>query len=200
MINEAQAPRLAVPVSDRDHIRGPMNAPVTLVEYGDYQCDNCGEAFPIVQRVRARLGDQLRFAFRNFPLVEIHEYAAIAAEAAEAAGAHGKFWEMHDTLMQNQTALTPEDLIGYAQRLGLDTDRFTRDLENHTFAQRIIDDFQGGERSGVEGTPTFFIAGVMYEDSYDFESLMDALTRAEGRAERRKPRGQPKRTLRHGRA
>ena len=174
--------RLAVPVSARDHQEGPAVAPVTLVEYGDYECPNCGQAFPIVQAIRRDMGDQLRFVFRNFPLTQIHPYAEHAAEAAEAAGAQGKFWPYHDMLFLHQDALTDSDLIGYAADLGLDVARFTRDLEDGAFAERVREDFLSGVRSGVNGTPTFFINSYRYDGSYDYDTLLAALQEAAAQA------------------
>jgi protein-disulfide isomerase len=170
---------LTVPVdADRDHTQGPADAPVTLVEYGDFQCPYCGRAYPIVKEVQARMGDRLRFVFRNFPITTSHKYAEQAAEAAEAAGAQGKFWEMHDVLFENQPRLADDDLRGYAERVGLDLDRFDADLAEHTYAERVRDDFMGGVRSGVNGTPTYYINGARYDDPYDVETLVAALERA----------------------
>jgi protein-disulfide isomerase len=170
---------LTVPVdADRDHTQGAADAPVTLVEYGDFQCPYCGRAYPIVKEVQARMGDRLRFVFRNFPITTSHKYAEQAAEAAEAAGAEGKFWEMHDVLFENQPRLADDDLRGYAERVGLDLDRFDADLAEHTYAERVRDDFMGGVRSGVNGTPTYYINGARYDDPYDVETLVAALERA----------------------
>jgi protein-disulfide isomerase len=157
---------LTPPVNANDHSIGPDDAPVTLVEYGDYECPYCGMAHPIVKRAQRELGSQLRFVFRHFPLGESHPHARIAAEAAEAAGAQGKFWEMHDTLFENQEALEVEDLIGYAKSLGLDTVKFARDLEAGTYTKRVRDDFRSGVKSGVNGTPTFFMNGARYDGSW----------------------------------
>lgn len=166
---------LALPVSDRDHIRGNPNAPLTLVEYGDYECPYCGAAHPIVQEVRRRMGDQLRFVFRHFPLAQIHLHAEHAAEAAEAAGAQDAFWEMHDTLYAHQHALDDHHLVAYAVALSLDVRRFERDMVGHVYADRVREDFMSGVRSGVNGTPTFFINGRRHEGPYDLESLLAAL-------------------------
>jgi protein-disulfide isomerase len=157
---------LTPPVNAQDHVAGRDDAPVTLVEYGDFECPYCGMAHPIVKNTQRALGSQLRFVYRHFPLAEVHPHARIAAQAAEAAGAQGKFWEMHDTLFENQQALDVEDLIGYAKALGLDTTRFARDLEAGTYAKRVRDDFRSGVRSGVNGTPTFFVNGVRYDGSW----------------------------------
>jgi protein-disulfide isomerase len=171
--------RLTIPVTeDRDHIQGPAEAPVTLIEYGDYQCPYCGVAYPIVKDVQARMGDRLRFVFRNFPITTKHPNAEAAAEAAEAASAQGKFWEMHDVLYENQKRLRDADLHGYAEQLGLDLDRFDREVAGHVYAERIRDDFMGGVRSGVNGTPTFYINGMRYDESYEPEQLLAALERA----------------------
>src|SRR5512140_1906073 len=128
MFGSEETFHLAVPVSDKDHIRGPQNAPVTLVEYGDFQCDNCGEAYPIVKEIQRRMGNRLRFVFRNFPLTEMHRYAEGAAEASEAAAAQGQFWKMHDIMFENQLALELKDLRDYAAQIGLDGERFAREL------------------------------------------------------------------------
>jgi protein-disulfide isomerase len=170
---------LTVPVSeDRDHIQGPPDAPVTLVEYGDYQCPYCGAAYPIVKEAQSRMGDRLRFVFRNFPITTSHPNAEQAAEAAEAAGAQGRFWPMHDVLYENQKRLGDEDLRAYAEEVGLDLDRFDRELAEHVHAERVREDFMSGVRSGVNGTPTFYINGARHDDSYDLETLLDALERA----------------------
>jgi protein-disulfide isomerase len=171
-------PQLTVPVSERDHVLGPETAVVTLVEYGDYECPYCGAAHPSVKQVRQVMGDDLRFAFRHFPLSQIHRHALPAAEAAEAAGAQGRFWEMHDLLFANQRALGLDHLLGYAAALGLDLDRFALELEQHTHEPRIREDFMSGIRSGVNGTPTFFVNGVRHNGGYDPESLLEAIRAA----------------------
>jgi len=170
--------RLALPVGERDHIQGPAAALVTLVEYGDYECPYCGQAYPVVKELQERLGDRLRFVFRNFPLSTMHPHAELAAEAAETAGAHGKFWEMHDALYENQEALDDEDLVQYAAALGLEASRFTSELAKHTKAARVREDFMSGARSGVNGTPTFFINGVRHDDSFDLVTLLKAMEAA----------------------
>jgi protein-disulfide isomerase len=170
---------LTVPVSEsRDHIQGAPDAPVTLVEYGDYECPYCGAAYPIVKEAQARMGSRLRFVFRNFPITTSHPHAERAAEAAEAAASQGSFWEMHDLLYENQKHLRDEDLRSYAERLGLDLDRFDRELAGRVYAERVHEDFMGGVRSGVNGTPTFYINGVRHDDSYDLETLVAALDEA----------------------
>ena len=167
---------LTLPVGERDHVRGPATAPVTLVEYGDYECSSCGEAYPVVEELRRALGDRLRFVFRNFPLAVMHPHAQSAAEAAEAAGAHNKFWEMHDTLYTHQDALDGAHLISYAVALGLDPTSLRRDLDAHSYAERVREDFLSGVKSGVNGTPTFFIGGIRYNGLPDFDSLLAILT------------------------
>jgi protein-disulfide isomerase len=172
-----ERPRLTVPVSERDHVLGPATAPVTLVEYGDYECPFCGAAHASLQQVRQVMGDDLRFVYRHFPLTQIHPHAYQAAEAAEAAGAQGRFWEMHDLLFENQDRLGLRDLIGYAGALDLDLERFVTDLRGHAHAGRLREDFLSGVRSGVNGTPTFFVNGVRHDGGYDPESLLEALRR-----------------------
>jgi protein-disulfide isomerase len=165
---------LTPPVSDADHVAGPDSAPLTLVEYGDYECPYCGRAYVILQSVRRALDSQLRFVFRNLPLAEIHPHARKAAQAAEAAGAQGKFWEMHDALFENQNALEEADLLRYARMLELDTERIARELKDQTFAKRVRDDFRSGIRSGANNTPTFFMNGERYDGSWEDA---DAFTR-----------------------
>jgi protein-disulfide isomerase len=168
---------LTVPVSERDHIQGAFNAPMTLVEYGDYECPYCGAAYPFVKEVQRTMGDRLAFVFRHFPLVSAHPHALIAAEAAEAAGAQGQFWPMHDRLYEHQHALDPQSLVKHAASLGLDLERFVEDLETHRHLPRIREDLASGARSGVNGTPTFFVNGVRHEGAYDATNLISALTR-----------------------
>jgi protein-disulfide isomerase len=162
-------------ITSRDHIQGPADAPVTLMEYGDYQCPYCGEAYYVIKQLQKRVGDGMRFVFRNFPLNSVHPYAEGAAEAAEAACGQGKFWEMHDTLYEHQDELRPEQLLDHAKRLWLDLARFTDDLTNRVYAERVREDFMSGVRGGVNGTPTFFINGVRFDSSYDFEPLLQAI-------------------------
>jgi protein-disulfide isomerase len=166
---------------DRDHIQGSADAPVTLLEYGDYECPYCGAAYPIVKEVQARIGERLRFVFRNFPITTSHPHAERAAEAAEAAAAQGSFWRMHDVLYENQKRLSDEDLRTYAQQVGLDLDVFDRELAEHVHAARVQEDFMSGVRSGVNGTPTFYVNGARYDDSYDLDTLLGALEAAASR-------------------
>ena len=177
---QSRVARLVLPVDGRDHVRGPADALATLVEYGDYECPYCGLAHPIVKEVQRRLGGRLRFAFRHFPLSEIHPYALPAAEAAEAAGAQGRFWEMHDLLYQNQRALDHANLVRYAGVLGLDLTRFVSELADHTWEARVRDDFMSGVRSGVNGTPTFFVNGVRHDGPWDADTLSAALVAPAG--------------------
>jgi len=174
-MSAAAGPRLKPPVSDRDHAQGPADAELTLVEYGDYECPHCGRAYPIVKAVQKRLGSRLRFVFRNFPLSNAHPHAQAAAEAAEAAGAQGQFWEMHDAIFENQGALETDDLLRYAEDLGLDVDRFASELDREVYGDRVRGDFRSGVRSGVNGTPTFFINGARFDGSWDESGLLAAL-------------------------
>ena len=170
---------LTLPVSeDRDHIQGPAEAAVTLVEYGDYECPYCGAAYPMIKEVQERMGERLRFVFRNFPISTSHPHAEQAAEAAEAAATQGRFWQMHDLLYENQQRLGDEDLRSYAEQLGLEVEPFDRELTEHVHAPRVHEDFMSGVRSGVNGTPTFYINGSRHDDSYDAETLLAALERA----------------------
>jgi protein-disulfide isomerase len=177
-VADDEVARLTLPVGTRDHAQGPADAPVTLVEYGDYECPHCGRAYPIVKEVQRRLGSKLRFVFRNFPLSESHPHAQHAAEAAEGAAGHGKFWEMHDALYEHQSALDDAYLIGYAVKLGLDGKAFEQELHAHAHKSRVREDFMSGVRSGVNGTPTFFINGVRFDDSWDPDTLTNALKAA----------------------
>jgi protein-disulfide isomerase len=172
------AATLIMPVGDRDHIRGPIAAPITLLEYGDYECPHCGQAYPIVKRLQDRLGPRLRFVFRNFPLRETHPHAEHAAEAAEAAGVQGAFWQMHDRLFERQFALDDRDLVEYARDLGLDAERVRRELAEGVHESRVREDFRSGVRSGVNGTPTFFINGARHDAPWDADTLLAALERA----------------------
>ena len=173
---------LAVPVEpERDHVRGPEVAPVTLVEYGDFECPFCGRAEPVVRELLRDFGD-VRYVWRHLPLSDVHPHAELAAEAAEAAAAQGAFWEMHDLLLARQDALTPRDLIAYAGELGLDVDRFTEDLRRHTGAGRVAEDVDSADLSNVSGTPTFFVNGRRHYGAYDIETLAQAVRVARARA------------------
>ena len=164
------------PVGPDDHVSGPDDAPVTLVEYGDFECPSCGAAYPVVERVRARMGDRLRYVFRNFPLSEMHPHAEHAAEAAEAAGVEGKFWEMYRMLFEHQERLDDRSLARYAEAIGLDGTRLARELDAGAFAETVRQQFMSGVRSGVNGTPTFFINGERWDGAWnDEEALAGAL-------------------------
>ena len=168
----------------RDHIRGRLDAPVTLLEYGDFECPYCGEAAPVIAKLLEHLGDELRYVFRHLPLTDVHPNAQLAAEAAEAAGEQGAFWEMHDRLLAAQDALAPPDLYRHAADLGLDLDRFGDDLRRRRYAARIAADVRSADASGVSGTPTFFVNGRRHQGVYD----VDTLTRAVKAAARAAPR------------
>ena len=167
---------LTLPDPDRDHIYGSADGSIRLLEYGDYECPFCSEAQPIIKEIQRRLGDDLLFAFRHFPLTNIHPHSKHAAEAAEAAGAQGNFWAMHDILFENQDALEDEYLAAYAAELGLDETRLLREVTSGIYAQRIREDFKSGMRGGVNGTPTFFINGERYDGARDLKHLLKALT------------------------
>ena len=171
--------------SDRDHVQGPTSAVTTLIEYGDYECPYCGQAYPIIKEVQKHLGNKLRFVFRNFPLTEIHPHAQHAAEAAEAAAEQNKFWDMHDYIYEHQQALGDENLEEYAAKLGLDLTKFNNDMSKHAYAGRIRDDFLSGIHSGVNGTPTFYIDGIRYNDSWDPETLLETLRSAIKKADKK---------------
>jgi len=169
------------PVGARDHARGPKDAPVTLVQYGDYECPYCGQAHPLLKELQKRAGERVRFVFRHFPLDSVHPRARRAAQAAEAAASQGRFWEMHDLLYESQGELLgEEDLMRYAAELGLDLGRFEEDLANDHHAWRIEEDRLGGSRVGVEGTPAFFVNGVRYTGPIDLDGLLAAVEEAAG--------------------
>jgi protein-disulfide isomerase len=169
---------LTPPVSDHDHVQGSANAKVTLVEYGDYECPYCGTAAPIVKQLQDEMGKQMRFVFRNFPLSEAHPHATHAAIAAEAAGMHGEdeFWQMHDMLYENQEALEDDDLVEYAESIGVPGAEVTRAFSGGELADKVRADFRGGIRSGVNGTPTFFVNGERFNGNWtDAQQLLSAL-------------------------
>jgi Na+/H+ antiporter NhaA len=166
---------------ERDHVRGPVEAPVTVVEYGDFECPYCGQAEPVVRELLGEFGD-VAYVWRHLPLSDVHPNAQLAAEAAEAAADQGAFWEMHDLLLGNQDALGPDDLVGYAERLGLDLDRFTTALGEHAGAGRVAEDVDSADLSGVSGTPTFFVNGRRHYGAYDIATLSDAVHAAGARA------------------
>src|SRR5262245_33753987 len=166
---------------ERDHIRGPLNAPVTVVEYGDFECPYCGMAEPVVRELLQEFGD-VRYVWRHLPLNDVHPHTQIAAEAAEAAAAQGAFWEMHDLLLHNQDALEPDDLMRYAGQLGLDVERFSEDMRAGVGVARVADDVDSADLSGVTGTPTFFINGRRHYGAYDIETLSASVRAAGARA------------------
>jgi len=168
-----------------DHARGPEDAPVTLVEYGDFECSHCGQAEPVIRELLATFGSELRFVFRHLPLVDVHEHAQLAAEAAEAAHTQGRFWEMHDLLFAHQDALRPNDLRQLAAELGLDVERFSEELRTRRHAPRIARDVDGADQSGVAGTPTFFINGRRHHGAYDLDTLTRSVEGEERAAVRR---------------
>jgi protein-disulfide isomerase len=174
--------RLQTPVGERDHSQGPANAPVVLVEYGDFECPDCGRAFPMVKEIQKRLGIELRLVFRHFPNTRIHPHALRAAEAAEAAAAQGRFWEMHDYLFKHQSALEDKHLKHYARKIGLDTARFEHEMDAEHYAPRIKEDYYRSlYTEGITGTPTFYINGLRHNDSVNLERMMTAIKAGMGR-------------------
>jgi protein-disulfide isomerase len=167
---------------DRDHVRGPPDAPVTLVEYGDFECEYCGQAEPVLRELLASFGDDVRYVWRHLPLNDVHPNAQMAAEAAEAAAAQGNFWDMYDTLLSHQEALRPRQLTGYAEQLGLDPERVADELRRREHAARVSEDVASADESGVSGTPTFFINGRRHYGAYDISTLTEAVNTARNRA------------------
>jgi protein-disulfide isomerase len=167
--------QLTPPVNKNDHIQGSPDAAILLVEYGDYQCPHCGAAHPIVKEIQKRFGKDISFVFRNFPLSNIHELAIPAAKAAEAAGRQNKFWQMHDMIYEHQLQLSESALLKFAKELRLNSIQLQRDMLDKSVLEKIKSDFESGMRSGVNGTPSFFINGYKYNGSYDFISLYSAL-------------------------
>lgn len=163
--------RLTPPVGEEDHIAGPPTAAITLVAYCDFECPYCGEAFPLIKQLQAQLGENLRYVFRHFPLLDKHPNAEQAAEAAEAAGAQDQFWAMHDLLFENQEALEATDLYAYAESLAIDLEQFAEDFSGRRFATRVASNIRSGRRSGVTGTPTFFINGISHTNEETLERL-----------------------------
>lgn len=168
---------LAVPVDATDHLIGAPHAAVTVVEYGDFECPNCKQAAPALKLLLERFAGRVRVAFRNFPLEDVHSHALGAAEAAECAGGQGKFWPMHDLLFENQAHLRPKDLHAYAERLGLDMARFTAEMDDEVYRQRVREQLQGGLDSGVRGTPAFFVNDRVEDVSFGLRALFDAVER-----------------------
>jgi protein-disulfide isomerase len=174
-VERGDGPQLSAPVNtEQDHVAGAADAPITLVEYGDFECPFCGRSYPAVHQIRNELGDRLRFVFRHFPRPE-HPHARHAAEATEAASAQGRFWDMHDQLFEHQAALTDADLARYAAAIGLDVERFQQELASHRYTERVQRDIQSGAHSDVHGTPTFFINGSKHEGPGTFDDLMQAI-------------------------
>jgi len=182
---DAGTATLTPPVSERDHAEGSKDAPVTLVEYGDYECPFCGRAYPLVKRIQREMGKELQFVFRNFPLREAHPHALHAALAAEAVGAHGEreFWRMHDTIYEHQDALEDADLMAYGEACDVAPTEIERAFEGGEITARVRADFRGGIRSGVNGTPTFFINGERYDGDWtEFAAFLASLRAAAGGA------------------
>ena len=162
-------------VSKTDNRQGSDKAVIELVEYGDYQCPHCGHAYPIIKKIQKALGEKLLFVFRNFPLQEIHEDALLAAVASEAAALQNKFWEMHDLIFENQQDLSEENILALAESLKLDRKKFEKDLENEKLLDKVKADLESGIRSGVNGTPTFFVNGIKYNGSWEYADLLSYL-------------------------
>jgi len=168
--------RLLLPLRAMDHVRGPEDAPYTLVEYGDYECPDCGRLYVVLRDLQQDIASRLRIVFRHYPLSGIHPHAQQAAEAVEAAGAQDRFWEMHTLLFERQHALRTKDLIRYAEELTLDVERFRNELKTERFSQRVRADFLAGVQNGVYGTPGLFLNGVRYDGEWGKESLRSLLT------------------------
>jgi protein-disulfide isomerase len=163
--------KLTPAVGKDDHIQGATDAPLVLLEYGDYQCSYCGQAYGIIKSVQKKFGEKLQFVFRNFPLNEAHPDAFNAALVAEAAAVQGKFWEMHDIIYEHQDALDLESLAGYAKEIGMDADQFERDIHGTTLSDKVEQDFEIGIRSGVNGTPSFYVNGEKFEGDWSEQGL-----------------------------
>ena len=178
MTRDAAPLKLAVPVNHTDHIEGPETARVTVVQYGDFECPMCGQAFPAVKMLLNRFAQRMRFVFRHFPLAESHPHAELAAEAAEAAGAQHKFWPMYDLLFEHQLHLKAKDLRRYAEQLELDLERYDYELNDQVYRQRINEHVASGRQSGVRATPTFFVSGVLTDVSFGMDRLFEAVKRS----------------------
>ena len=170
--------KLKPPVSEQDHVTGSLQSPVTLVEYGDFQCPHCGAAYPIVKQIVKDYKERMAFVFRHFPLAEAHPYAQAAAVASEAAANQGKFWQMHALIFENQHMLGVEMLLQLAESLKLDMKKFEHDFKDPKLFKKVEDQFESGILSGVNGTPSFYINGTKYNDSYDYDSLTKAIDHA----------------------
>jgi protein-disulfide isomerase len=175
MNQQQRLPSLTAPVSTSDHIQGPEDAKVTVVEYGDFECAACGQAYHAAKILLDRFGTRMRFVFRNFPLREVHPGAELAAEAAEAAGGQDRFWQMHDLLMENQCHLKAESLREYAAKVGLELGRFDREMRDHLYRQRVQKDIDTGTKSHIQCTPAFFVNGVLHDVSFGLEHLEQAI-------------------------
>lgn len=175
-LDTADTTRLLLPIHDDDHVHGPESASYTLVEYGDYECPDCGQLFDIIRNLQSSLGDQLRIVYRHYPLSGIHPRAQEAAEAAEAAGQQDRFWEMHDLLFQNQSALQRKNLIAYAESLQLDAARVGQELKKRIYEDRVREDFRRGVQNGVYKTPGLFLNGVRHDGAWDRDTLLRVLT------------------------
>ncbi len=175
MSEDGSAGGLIPSISERDHIRGGVAAAVTVVEYGDFECPFCGEAYGIARELERRYGDRVRFVFRHFPLPDVHPYAQRAAEFAEAAAAQGKFWEMHDYLFEHQPSLAVPDLLRSATALNLDVDRIRTELDGRVYRDRVLADVASGQQSGVSGTPSFFVNGRLMDRGWDLRTLTAAI-------------------------
>jgi protein-disulfide isomerase len=175
MNTNAKPVELSAPVTERDHVRGALDAPVVLVEYGDYECPYCGRAYWAIKELLDQLGDQLAFVFRNFPVTETHPRAEAVAEALEAAGGQGRFWEMHDWFYEHQHQLEGLDLEDHAGAIGLDVDLWKKEVRERAYRDRVHEDLETGRQSGVSGTPTFFMNGVRYRGDYEIGSMLAAI-------------------------
>jgi protein-disulfide isomerase len=168
--------KLSIPVGPEDHSRGPLDAKLTVVEYGDYQCPYCGQAYPIVERLLSTFADDMRLVFRNFPLADMHPHAEAAAETAEAVALQGKFWEIHDALYENQRDLSDASIRRYVEGVGADADEVAKAIADGGPRTRVEADFEGAIRSGANGTPTFFVNGVRYDGSWMYEPFAEYLS------------------------
>lgn len=166
---------MSVHITGKDHVQGDENAPLVLVEYGDYQCPYCGEAYYVIKKAQKELGDKMKFVFRNFPLPQLHQYAVNAAIAAEAASAQGKFWEMHDILYENQKQLDVPHLVSYAKKIGLDITQFEKDLQKDEFMDKVESDYKSGIKDGIQGTPGFLINGELFTGNWMLPEFIDYL-------------------------
>ena len=182
MTQQPKEVRLIPPVGENDRVRGPADAPIVLVEYGDYDCPYAVRAYSVVNTLRERLGDRMRFVYRAYPLTKLHDHAQATAEAAEAAAAQGKFWEMHDKLFEADRKLEREDLRRYAEEAGLDLPRFEKETAEHAYAGRVSESMESALASEVQETPTFFINGVRHDGSDDVETLLAAMKGEYGEA------------------